>query len=219
MTTIPLARLVLGEPMNLWQGLGLVVAFLGVVVIYVHGRLAVLLGLRIGLGDLVALGGVALFAGYTVLLKRAKFELLTLPLLVILLAAGSLAALSFSLWEVWHGEHQQLAATGYLALLYRCVVGGTLMYFLYIWSVGVLGAGRAGTMVYTQVIFSTFFAWASASPGITRSAPAFGDAAAPTAAGARLRLRPFMPHRQGSQAPAASLMTLDEIRTIGAASV
>ncbi len=160
MTTILLARLVLGEPMNLWQGLGLVVAFAGVVVICVHGSLAILLGLHIGLGDLVALGGVALFAGYTVLLKRAKFELPTLPLLVILLGAGSLAALPFSLWEIGHGEHQHLAAKGYLALLYTGVVGGALMYFLYNWSIEVLGAARAGTLVYSQMIFATFFAWA-----------------------------------------------------------
>jgi drug/metabolite transporter (DMT)-like permease len=131
MTTMLLARFVLREPMNGWQGAGLAVAFVGIVVIAVHGSLASLLALKIGLGDLVALGAVALFAGYTVLLKRAKFALPTLPLLVILLAAGSLAALPFSLREIWHGEHEQLAAKGYLALLYTGVIGGAFMYFLY----------------------------------------------------------------------------------------
>ena len=33
------------------------------------------------------------------------------------------------------------------------------MYFLYNWSIGVLGAGRAGTLVYSQMLFATFFAW------------------------------------------------------------
>ena len=145
--------------MNGWQGAGLAVAFVGIVVIAVHGSLALLLALKIGLGDLVALGAVALFAGYTVLLKRAKFALPTLPLLVILLAAGSLAALPFSLREIWHGEHEQLAAKGYLALLYTGVIGGAFMYFLYNWSIGVLGASRAGTLVYSQMVFATFFAW------------------------------------------------------------
>jgi drug/metabolite transporter (DMT)-like permease len=33
------------------------------------------------------------------------------------------------------------------------------MYFLYNWSISVLGASRAGTLVYTQMLFATFFAW------------------------------------------------------------
>jgi drug/metabolite transporter (DMT)-like permease len=159
MATMLLARAVLNEPMNGWQGAGLSIAFVGIVVISVHGSLAMLLGLKIGLGDLITLGAVVLFAGYTVLLKRAKFELPTLPLLVILLGAGCLAALPFSLWEMAHGEHEHLAITGYLALLYTGIIGGTFMYFLYNWSITVLGASRAGTLIYTQMIFATFFAW------------------------------------------------------------
>lgn len=160
MATMLLAHRVLGEPMNGWQGLGMAVAFVGIVVICVHGSLAVLRGLDIGIGDLVALGATCMFAGYTVLLKRAKFDLPPLPLLVILMGAGSLAALPFSLWEIWHGEHEHLARAGYLALLYTCVVGGAFMYFLYNWSIGVLGASRAGTLIYSQMLFATFFAWA-----------------------------------------------------------
>lgn len=159
LATMLLARLVLGEALNGWQGVGMAIAFTGIVVICVHGSLALLLGLQIGLGDLVALGAVVFFAGYTVLLKRAKFDLPPLPLLIILLAAGSLAALPFSLWEIAHGEHEHLARTGYLALAYSGVIGGAFMYFLYNWSVSVLGAGRAGTLVYSQMLFATFFAW------------------------------------------------------------
>jgi drug/metabolite transporter (DMT)-like permease len=159
MVTMLLARVVLGEPMNGWQGAGLAIAFIGVVAIAVHGSLALLLGLKIGLGDLFAFIAILLFAGYTVLLKRAKFELPTLPLLAILLGAGAAAALPFSVWEIAHGEHEHLAATGYLALAYTGVVGGAFMYFLYNWSVGVLGAARAGLLIYLQTVFATFFAW------------------------------------------------------------
>ena len=159
MVTMLLARVVLGEPMNGWQGIGLAIAFIGVVAIAVHGSLALLLGLKIGLGDLFAFIAILLFAGYTVLLKRAKFALPTLPLLAILLGAGAAAALPFSLWEIAHGEHEHLATTGYLALAYTGVVGGAFLYFLYNWSVGVLGAARAGTLIYLQTVFATFFAW------------------------------------------------------------
>lgn len=125
--TMLLARVVLGEAMNGWQGLGMTIAFVGIVVICGHGSLSTLLGLNIGIGDLVAFCATGLLAGYTVLQKRAKFDLPTLPLLVILLGAGSLAALPFSMWEIWQGEHAHLAAKGYLALLLTGVIGGALM--------------------------------------------------------------------------------------------
>jgi drug/metabolite transporter (DMT)-like permease len=159
MATMLLAHFVLKESMNGWQGAGLAIAFVGIVVISVHGNFALLRGLQFGLGDLITIGAVVMFAGYTVLLKRAKFELPTLPLLVILLGAGAASALPFSLWEIAHGEHEHLARTGYLALLYTGIIGGSFMYFLYNWGVGVLGASRAGALIYTQMIFATFFAW------------------------------------------------------------
>jgi drug/metabolite transporter (DMT)-like permease len=106
MATMLLARVVLREPMNGCQGIGLAVAFIGIVLIAVHGSLTILLGLKFSIGDLFAFCAILLFAGYTVLLKRAKFELPTLPLLVILLFAGSASALPFSLWEIAHGEHE-----------------------------------------------------------------------------------------------------------------
>jgi drug/metabolite transporter (DMT)-like permease len=159
MATMLLARVVLREPMNGCQGIGLAVAFIGIVLIAVHGSLTILLGLKFSIGDLFAFCAILLFAGYTVLLKRAKFELPTLPLLVILLFAGSASALPFSLWEIAHGEHEHLARTGYLALVYSGVIGGAFMYFLYNWSITVLGASRAGTLIYTQMLFASFFAW------------------------------------------------------------
>jgi drug/metabolite transporter (DMT)-like permease len=100
-----------------------------------------------------------MFASYTVLLKRARFELERLPLLVILLAAGSTAAFPFFLLELWRGEHVRLATRGYLALFYCGVVGGAVMYALYNLSVELLGAARAGTLIYTQMIFVALFAW------------------------------------------------------------
>jgi len=166
MITLVAAHFVLGEGMNQWRGIGSAIAFCGVVVIAVHGSFARLVGLQIGLGDLVAFGAAVLFASYTVLLKRAKFELPPIPLLVILLCAGVVGSLPFALWEVWNGEHTHLAAKGYLALLYCGIVGGSLLYLLYNWSIEVLGASRAGALVYTQPLFVALFAWLILSEAI-----------------------------------------------------
>jgi drug/metabolite transporter (DMT)-like permease len=159
MITLVLARLLLHEPMNAWQAVGSAVAFAGILVISVEGTVSRLLSLDIGIGDLITLGSALMFAGYTVLLKRARFELPPMPLLVILLAAGSSASLPFVVLEYWNGAHDDLTARGYAALLYAGVIGGAVMYMLYNASIDILGAARAGTLVYTQMIFVAFFAW------------------------------------------------------------
>jgi drug/metabolite transporter (DMT)-like permease len=41
---------------------------------------------------------------------------------------------------------------------YTGVIGGAFMYFLYNWSVTVLGASRAGTLIYTQGVMNSNFA-------------------------------------------------------------
>lgn len=159
MLTLIGAHLVLREGMSAWQGVGSAIAFCGVVVISVHGSIGRLIAFQVGLGDLFALGAAVLFATYTVLLKRAKFKLPQIPLLAILLFSGSLGALPFALWEIWNGHHTNLAVNGYIALFYAAILGGSLLYVLYNWSVEVLGASRAGTLVYTQPLFVALFAW------------------------------------------------------------
>jgi drug/metabolite transporter (DMT)-like permease len=145
--------------LNAWQALGSLVAFAGIVTICVQGSLARLYGFEIGLGDLLALGAAFLFAGYTVLLKRAKFELPRIPLLVILLAAGSMASLPFAVLEHVNGAHDQMTLRGYGALLYCGVIGGALTYMLYNTSIDILGASRAGNLLYTQMIFVALLSW------------------------------------------------------------
>jgi drug/metabolite transporter (DMT)-like permease len=159
MITMLLARLLIHEPMNGWQALGSAIAFCGIVVVAVQGSPQRLRVLELGIGDLIALGSTVMFASYTVLLRRARFELPRMPLLVVLLVAGTAASFPFALLEYWSGAHDHLAARGYLALLYTGIVGGAVMYLLYNASIDFLGASRAGALVYTQMIFVAFFAW------------------------------------------------------------
>lgn len=157
--TLVLAGIFLHEPMGRWQFLGSAIAFAGIVVIAVQGSLAVLLGLRLGGGDLLVFVAAITFAAYTVLLKRAKFDLARLPLLVILLVSGVVVTFPGSLVEVWYGQHSDVAFRGLVALAYAAIPGGALMYLLYNWSVDLLGASKAGALTYTQMIFTTFLAW------------------------------------------------------------
>jgi drug/metabolite transporter (DMT)-like permease len=129
------------------------------VTIAVRGSMAVLLGLDFGAGDLLVVVAAACFAAYTVMLKRAKFDLPRLPLLVALLGGATIVAFPLFLFEVANGAHEHLATKGLLALAYAAIPGGALMYLLYNWSVDVLGAAKAGTLMYLQMIFTTLLAW------------------------------------------------------------
>ena len=157
--TMVMARFVLGEAMGPWQVIGSLVAFGGIVVIAVRGSLATLLALDLTVGDLLLLLAATTFAAYAVFLRRAKFELERMPVLVIVLAGGVLASLPFFIYEILNGEHAHMAFKGYVALAYAAIPGGALMYLLFNWSIDILGAARAGGLLYSQMIFTAILAW------------------------------------------------------------
>ena len=65
--------------------------------------------------------------------------------------------LCFEYWE--RRPRPRHGREGTLALLYLGIVGGALMYLLINVSIDILGASRAGTLIYTQMISVALFAW------------------------------------------------------------
>ncbi|MDL2397728.1 DMT family transporter [Rhizobium mayense] len=157
--TMILARLILGEPMGTWQVAGSIIAFLGIVVIVVKGSPAALMRLDINPGELWIVAGSLCFSLYAVLLRRAKFDIERLPLLVLLLGAAVLTALPFYLWELASDERSALNGNGLIALAYVAIPGGALTYYLFNRSVEALGAARAGVLLYLQTIFTAVLAY------------------------------------------------------------
>jgi drug/metabolite transporter (DMT)-like permease len=157
--TLILARFLLGEALGPWQVMGSVVACVGMAIIIVRGDLAVLLRFDFNAGDLFIVAGALCFALYTVLLRRANFDLGRLPLLVVLLAAAATTAFPFYLWEMVHDERTSLNTAGLLALAYIAVPGGALMYYLFNRSIEALGASKAGMLLYLQTIFIAVLAY------------------------------------------------------------
>jgi drug/metabolite transporter (DMT)-like permease len=157
--TMILARFLLGEALSLWQVVGSVLACIGMAFIIVRGDLPALLRFDFNSGDLFIVAGAFCFALYTVLLRRAKFDLERLPLLVVLLAAAAITAFPFYLWEVLNDERTALNTAGLLALAYVAVPGGALMYYLFNWTIEALGASKAGMFLYLQTIFIAVLAY------------------------------------------------------------
>lgn len=157
--TMVLARFVLGEPLGMRKALGALLALCGMVVIVARGDLAALMRLQLNPGELWIVGSALCWGLYTVLLRRSKFGIELLPMVVLLLGAGALAALPFYLWELFAGERSALHMNGILALAYMAGPGGALMYYLYNRSVETLGASRASMLLYLQTVFVAVLAF------------------------------------------------------------
>ena len=157
--TMILARLILGEALSIWQGVGAVLSLFGMIAIVARGDLAALAGLQVNPGELLILGGAFSFGLYTILLRRLKFDIERLPLLVLLLGAGAIVAAPLYGLELIGDERSALDGKGLLALAYVAVPGGAFMYYLYNRSVDMLGASRAGMMLYLQAAFVALLAY------------------------------------------------------------
>ncbi len=157
--TMILARVMLSEPMGSWQVAGSILAFLGILLIIVKGSPDALLRLDFNPGELWIVAGAVCFSLYTVLLRRAKFDLNRLALLVLLLGAAALTALPFYLYELTADERTTLNTSGLIALAYVAIPGGALMYYLFNRSIEALGAARAGVLLYIQTIFIAVLAY------------------------------------------------------------
>jgi drug/metabolite transporter (DMT)-like permease len=155
--TMVLAFFVLGEPMGAWQAVGAAVSFAGMIVIIVHGQLSQLLGLNFNIGELWVLLGAFGFGLYTVLLRRAIHH-------GSLSLAGDAAASRLGHQRLRRfrnlmGDHFTMDMRGALALGYCAIFGGALMYWLFNWSIEILGAAKAGLLMYLQMLFVPFFAY------------------------------------------------------------
>ncbi len=157
--TMILARFLLNEPLGLQQAAGAVLAIFGMAIIVVRGDLSALLRLQVNPGELLIVLSAVSFAFYTVLLRKAKFDLPRLPLLVLLLESGAIIALPFYIWEIAHDDRTALNVKGLLALAYTVAPGGALMYYLFNRSVEVLGASKAGVLLYLQTVFVAILAF------------------------------------------------------------
>ena len=100
---VPLARLILGERITPLQALGVAVSTAGAVTIIMRGELAVLLGLEFNTGDLWIVLASALWATYSVLLRKKSAGLDVMALTTAVVIAGALMTTPLYLWEIARG--------------------------------------------------------------------------------------------------------------------
>ena len=138
----------LGEPIRRRQWLGVAISFCGVIVIATRGNPEGAATLSFNVGDLLALGSMAMWASYTVFLRLRRDALNTLEFLTVVCAFGLAWMTPWVLWEVAHGTQVLLSARGALAVAYSAIGSLLLAYAGWSYVVTRLGAARAGVTMH-----------------------------------------------------------------------
>lgn len=147
------AYLVYRTPVSAVQVGGVAATMVGVALVASHGDLSALASLAFADGDLLMILACALYAGYTVALRRrpavpglAMFAVLAIAALVTSLPLVALEAAAGAL--VWP------SATGWGVLAYVVVFPSFIAQICFLRAVDLVGPGRAGVFVNLVPIFA-----------------------------------------------------------------
>ena len=135
----------LGERIGPRQWAGVAISFCGVYLIATQGRPAVP---SFNIGDMMALGSMMMWAGYTVLLRVRRDALSTIELLVMVCAFGLAFMAPWVLVEMLMEAAVRLSTFGILAMLYSAIGSLLLAYAGWSYVVRRLGAARAGVTMH-----------------------------------------------------------------------
>ena len=156
-----LAAPLLGEPIRRRQWIGVAISFCGVALIAAHGEPERLATLSLNVGDLLALGSMAMWGSYTVFLRMRRDALDTVEYLTVLCVLGLLYVSPWVAWDVTHEARVTLNAAGLAAVAYSAIGSLLIAYAGWSYVVTRLGAARAGVTMHLMpalgVLLSAIF--------------------------------------------------------------
>lgn len=153
-----LNRFINKESLHKRQILGLVILFVGLLLLISKGNLQLFLTLEFNTGDLWMAAAACLFGLYTVLLPRNKSGNFTFVAVTIVL--GELMLLPFFIRERLLTDSTLLFTSNTILQLLYIGIGPSIISF-YLWnkSITVIGSTKAATIYNTIPIYSAFFAF------------------------------------------------------------
>ncbi len=143
-----MAGMFLGERIVALQWAGVGISFAGVALIAAQGDPGALAALSFNRGDLLAVGSMAMWSAYTILLRKRRDALNTVQLLLVVCSLGMLFMAPWLLWELSGAGRAQLKPAGVLAVLYSAIGSLLLAYAGWSYVVTRLGAARAGATMH-----------------------------------------------------------------------
>ena len=133
---------------------GFHVSLVGVALTASHGDPSRLIALDLNFGDVLMLGAVIAYSGYTVAL-RFKPDIHWQSLMIGLTAGAFVTSVPFALVEAQAGAGIMPDARGWAVILYTAIFPSILAQVFYVRGVDLIGANRAGLFVNLVPVFGT----------------------------------------------------------------
>ncbi|MEP4258173.1 MAG: DMT family transporter [Rhizobiaceae bacterium] len=148
-----------GRKVGFREAAGVSIALFGVVTIIVKGSLDVLLSLTFNLGDLIFVGAAIAWAVYSVLLKADNLmPLQTLPLFMLIAAAGAVLLLPFALVEALWLQEFPTTTHAWMNISGIVVFASLLAFSAFQFGVRVIGPSLTGIFMYLLPVYGVSLA-------------------------------------------------------------
>lgn len=144
-------------PIRTGQVIGMAVTIAGIAVVASKGELATLAQLRFNAGDLMMLICCALYAAFTLGLRRLR-NASGVAFFAGLAIAAFVSSLPLLGWEVWSGQVQWPTVKGWILLTYIALIPTALAQISFMRAVALIGPGRAGLFINLVPIFGALLA-------------------------------------------------------------
>ncbi|MBD1139571.1 DMT family transporter [Pelagibacterales bacterium SAG-MED46] len=146
------------EKTNLFQIIGVILSFIGVITILTKANFEILKNLDFNKGDITMVLAMFSWALYSTLLKKQKYELSQLSLLQTIMSFGLIFLIPVYFIEYKIGFRINLDAPFILILSYVVLFPGLASFILWIKGISLIGANRSGVFLHLMPILSAIMA-------------------------------------------------------------
>ena len=146
------------EKTNIFQVIGVILSFLGVIIIITKANFEILKNLNFNKGDITMVIAMLSWALYSTLLKKQKYEISQLSLLQVVMTFGLIFLIPIYFIEYQLGFRITLEKPFFLILSYVVLLPGLASFILWIKGISIIGANRSGVFLHLMPIMSAIMA-------------------------------------------------------------
>ena len=146
------------EKTNIFQILGVICSFIGVMLIITKANFDLLVNLDFNKGDLTMVLAMLSWATYSALLKKRKHELSQLSLLEVIITFGLIFLIPIYIAEYSLGFKINLNKSFILVLIYVVLFPGLASFICWIKGISLIGPNRSGVFLHLMPILSAIMA-------------------------------------------------------------
>ena len=164
-----ISRVFLHEKLSRQQGVGLIVALVGVIVLVTRASLQALLSLTFTEGDLWALLGAVTFAIFTIQLRFRPEGMPPVAFLTVIFGIGTLGLVPFLGWDILSGAGHWPSLPQFGCLAYIALFASIISFLFWNKAIDLIGPVRSGVIYYCIPLFSSIEAALLLGEGILLS--------------------------------------------------